>query len=166
MNVAKMSDQGVAWLKTVETLSLAVYDDQTGRPTATWVPGATIGYGHLVTSAQWPLYCHGICGAQADALFAQDLSPFEDLVARSARPGLQPNQFDALTILAYNIGSTAFSRSSVLKLVNDPAAPVAYPSLEAAWKAWDTSQGKVMAGLVRRRAAEWQIYSEGVYAHW
>lgn len=33
-------------------------------------------------------------------------------------------------------------------------------------KAWNKSQGKVNAGLTNRRAAEWRIYTSGIYARW
>ena len=59
-----------------------------------------------------------------------------------------------------------FSSSAVLKLVNDPTAKTAHKDLESAWKAWNKSQGIVNAGLVNRRNAEWNIYSENIYQRW
>ena len=69
-------------------------------------------------------------------------------------------------IFAFNIGKLNFRQSSVVKLVNDPAAVTAFTSLEAAWKAWNKSQGKVMKGLDNRCHCEWKIYTVALYAPW
>jgi len=53
---------------------------------------------------------------QAQALFMQDLSPFVDGVNARITADLSQNQFDALVILAFNIGLGNFASSSVLKL--------------------------------------------------
>jgi GH24 family phage-related lysozyme (muramidase) len=161
-----MSPDAVALLKAIETLYLAPYDDQTGKKITDWVEGATIGYGHLIAKGDWDTYKDGITASQADALFLQDLAPFEELVGETITRGLQQYEFDALVILAFNIGRSGFRSSSVAKLVNDPKAVTSYASLEDAWKAWNKSQGKVMTGLTNRRAAEWRIYTSGRYARW
>jgi type VI secretion system secreted protein VgrG len=166
MSEMTLSGKGIEWLKAVEGRSLVPYDDQTGKPVSAWVAGATIGYGHLIPVAEWERYRGGIDEGEAERLLATDLGPFERAVRKGVVRQLQPHEFDALVILSYNIGVGAFLKSSVLKLVNDPAARVSYPSLEAAWKAWNRSQGKLMRGLVNRRNAEWIIYSQARYTHW
>ena len=162
----EMGPQGLALLKEVETLRLKPYDDQTGKDTAVWTPGATIGYGHLIKKAEWDTYKGGITEPAADTLFQRDLSPFVSVVRQTITATLAQNEFDALVILAFNIGSVGFTGSSVVKLVNDPNAKTSYTDLEAAWKAWNKSQGKVMKGLENRRQCEWKIYSENVYERW
>lgn len=161
-----LGPDGIALLKAVETLRLKPYDDQTGLDISAWVAGATIGYGHLIAAGEWTTYKGGITEPQADALFAADLAPFEQVVRDSITVGLQQYQFDALVILAFNIGEAGFKSSSVVKLVNDPNAVTGYTSLESAWKAWNKSQGKVMKGLDNRRAAEWRIYTGADYSRW
>ncbi len=153
-------------LKGIEELALKPYDDQTGRDITTWVAGATIGYGHLISSAEWVTYKNGITQTQALALFKKDLAPFEQTVRTSVTAPIAQYEYDALVILAYNIGRTGLSGSSVLKLVNNPAANTAYSSLEQAWKAWNKSQGRHSRGLDNRRNAEWNIYSKNTYARW
>lgn len=162
----QMSAQGSNFLKGIEQLRLQPYDDQTGQTIAAWVRGATIGYGHLIRQSEWSKYKNGITQAHADILFATDLAPFAKVVKTKVRLALAQNQFDALVILAYNIGTNAFASSSVLKLVNNPAAQTPYRDLEAAWKAWNKSQGVVSRGLINRRAAEWNIYANNVYQRW
>ena len=161
-----LGPEGVALLKAVETLRLKPYDDQTTKDITAWVAGATIGYGHLIPAKEWATYKDGITEAAADALFAADLAPFETAVRDAITVGLQQYQFDALVIFAFNIGKGGFKGSSVVKLINDPKATTGHASLEAAWKSWNKSQGKVMKGLDNRRAAEWRIYTSANYARW
>ena len=96
----------------------------------------------------------------ANALLDKDLQPFEAAVNSTITARLSQNQFDALVILT-NIGAANLACSSVAKMVNDPTAQTMYKTLEAAWKSWNKSQGKVMLGLERRRQCRgtipWEI---------
>ncbi len=165
-NTHKISSKGMELLKSIERLRLKPYDDQTGKDISSWVEGATVGYGHLINRGEWNKYKNGISKREAEALFIQDLSPYANEVKSKVKTKLSQNEFDALVILTFNIGRGAFRTSSVLKLVNDPTAKTNYSSLEAAWKAWNKSQGKVMKGLNNRRQAEWDIYSKNIYKTW
>ena len=160
------SSKGKNLLKEIEVLKLQPYDDQTGKEISEWIEGATIGYGHLISKTDWELYKNGINKETAETLFGKDLLPFVNCVKQSVTASLTQNQFDALVIFTYNIGITAFKKSSVLKLLNNPTAITPYSSIEAAWKAWNKSQGQVMTGLVNRRKSEWNIYSKGIYVRW
>jgi GH24 family phage-related lysozyme (muramidase) len=158
-----MSPEAVALLQAIETLRLKPYDDQTGEETAHWVKGATIGYGHLIGKAEWASYSAGITAIQADALFKSDAEPFERAVGETISVGVQQYQYDAMVILAFNIGASAFRDSTVAKLINEPNSQSGNSSLEVAWKSWNKSQGKVNQGLINRRAAEWRIYTSAIY---
>lgn len=161
-----LSEDGAQLLQSIEKLALTPYDDQTGQPVDHWVKGATIGYGHLICQADWPTYQTGITQEAANQLFRNDLAPFIQAVNTRVTTQLKQHEFDALVILTFNIGTGNFASSSVLKLVNDPKAHTAYHDLEAAWKAWNKSQGKVSNGLINRRAAEWDIYCRCSYHTW
>ncbi|MGQ4659033.1 glycoside hydrolase family protein [Lysobacter sp. F6437] len=164
-----LSDEGATWLKDVETLALQPYDDQVGitdEPITEWVEGATIGYGHLILKSQWDTYKDGITEEEADALFLVDAEPFIDAVNGAITVEVEQHEFDAMVIMAFNIGEEGFKSSSVAKLVNDPEATTPYASLEDAWKAWNKSQGKINQGVINRREAEWDMYSQGIYRHW
>ena len=166
----QMSDKGMELLMSIEAFRGIPYDDQNGNNISDWVKGATIGYGHLISQDEWnqsgSSYINGITKDQAKILFTKDLVPFVDGVNAKVTAAISQNQFDALVILAFNIGLGNFDSSSVLKLINDPSAQTSYPNLEAAWKAWNKSQGNVMQGLVNRRNAEWNIYAKDIYEHW
>lgn len=166
----QLSPRARKLLMAIESFRSKPYDDQTGAEISSWVKGATIGYGHLISRDEWDqfgaMYQNGISEDRAKALFQKDLQPFVDGVNNKVMATLSQNQFDALVLLVFNIGLGNFASSSVLKLINNPAAQTHYPDLEAAWKAWNKSQGNVMQGLVNRRDAEWNIYSKNVYAYW
>lgn len=166
----QMSVNGMQLLMSIEAFRGKPYDDQSGAEISDWVKGATIGYGHLISRNEWnrsgDTYKQGITKVQAGALFEQDMAPFVKGVNNKVTADISQNQFDALVILTFNIGLGNLGSSSVLKLVNNPSAHTSYPSLEAAWKAWNKSQGKVMQGLVNRRNAEWKIYADNIYERW
>lgn len=161
-----LSSKGINLLKSIEQLATKPYDDQTGKDITAWVKGATIGYGHLISKAEWSKYKNGITEAQALSLFNADLKPYVNTVKSKVTASVTQNEFDAMVILTFNIGQGAFSNSSVLKMVNNPNAKTTYKNLEAAWKAWNKSQGVANKGLTNRRQSEWNIYTKGVYKKW
>ena len=163
---AGLSAEGETLLKSVEELRLSPYDDQTGSAINSWVKGATIGYGHLISKSEWSIYENGITADQADALFGEDVAPFVAAVNDVINVDLSQHQFDAAVMLAFNIGIGGFSNSSAVALINDSSATTPYSDLESAWKAWNRSQGSVSQGLINRRNAEWRVYSNAVYEKW
>lgn len=166
----KISDKGIAALKQQEghvkqNGKHVIYDDQTGRPIAAGAPlpaGATIGYGHLVIPGED--FSSGITEAAATELLRADVAAAERAVRATIRVPLTQHQYDALVMLAYNIGSGAFAGSTVAQYINNPdCVRSKYPCLESAWCAWNKSGGRVMRGLVNRRNYEFRIYSTGAY---
>ena len=163
-----LGPSGVQLLKDVEKLELKPYDDQTQKAIDKWVAGATVGYGHLIKKEDWKKYKDGISKEEADNIFNEDMASPIDAVRGAITVGLQQHEFDALVIFAFNIGVglIGFKGSTVVKLINNPSLKTNYSSLEAAWKAWNKSQGKVMNGLNNRRNCEWNIYSKAIYERW
>lgn len=73
---------------------------------------------------------------------------------------INQNQFDAICSLVYNIGTTGFTNSTVLKLMKkNPKDPL----IKDAWLMWnkETKNGvKVPSnGLTNRRKREYKLYS-------
>jgi len=161
-----VSAKAINLLQLIEGLATKPYDDQTGKSISQWVKGATIGYGHLILKREWNQYKNGLSKADALALFHADLLPYANKIKDSVNSKILQNEFDALLILTFNIGKTAFGRSSVLRLVNNPGSNTAFSSLEEAWQVWNMSQGKYSRGLANRRKTEWAIYSKNVYKKW
>lgn len=84
----------------------------------------------------------------------EELHHFMAGVQRLLRLPATPHQLAAMTSLAFNIGLGAFAKSSVLRLHNagDPVAAA------RAFELWNKAGGRVLPGLVRRRAAEAALY--------
>ena len=168
MSNYKLSKEAVALLKEIEVLSLQPYDDSKGiksAPTKSWSPESTIGYGHLILQNEWNQYKNGITKEQAEALFLKDAQPMIAAVNKLLKVSVSQQEFDALVILTFNIGIGAFIKSSVLKMVNKESGSN-YPTLEAAWKAFNKDRGEVSKGLTNRRQAEYNIFTKGVYKRW
>ena len=93
---------------------------------------------------------------QCDDRFSEHLAQFAQGVTKAigSAPTTQ-HQFDAMVSLAYNIGVGAFSKSTVLKrhIAKD------YKGAAEAFAMWNKGGGKVLPGLVKRRAAEADLYS-------
>lgn len=114
----------------------------------------TIGYGHTGPDVY---VGQVITETQAENLLKKDLTKFEtgvlDVLGASAKNLIQ-EEFDAMVSLAFNIGLAAFGRSSVAKHYK------AGRKLSAAnsFSMWNKGGGKVLAGLVRRRAEEKALF--------
>jgi GH24 family phage-related lysozyme (muramidase) len=122
-NTHLLSKDAIRLLQKVESLRLKPYDDQkSGGVISSWVVGATIGYGHLISESEWNTYKNGITEFVAHAVFMKDVAHFDALVGLAIKVKMTQNEFDVLVILAYNIGQPAFRGSSLVKLINNPTA--------------------------------------------
>lgn len=167
IGATKLSQAGRDLLKGIESLRLKPYDDQTSKEVTSYVEGATIGYGHLIERKEWDTYKNGLTKNEAEALFDDDLAPYENKVAATITRALDAHEFDALVLFAFNTGEPRnFPTTSVAKLINNPKATTPYKTLDEAWKAWNKSQGVVNNGLINRRAAELKIYHQNIYERW
>lgn len=146
----KTSQLGIDLIKAFEGKRLKAYPDPAtgGEP---W----TIGYG-TTTSAGVGKITKGmvITEAQAESMLVRSLAAYEFGVQRALKVAPSQQQFDAMVSLAYNIGLTNFSRSSVVKYLNTGLVEKA----AGAFLLWNKAAGKVMPGLTRRRAAERDLF--------
>ena len=161
-----ISNNGINTLKWLEGCvkqngQHVMYDDVSGRPVVknTRLPhGATIGYGHLIKQGED--FSNGITEEQATELLLQDIKNAENAVNKVILVPLSQNQFDALVIFAYNIGTANFAKSTVAKYINNPNFHSnKYPNLEFAWKSWNKSRGQKIGGLINRRNHEWILFN-------
>lgn len=148
----KASKRAIDLIHSMESFRANAYKDpgsKDGLP-------ITIGWGSTSDLFGQPIKLGTVwTREQADAKFAQDLAKFERgvLVAINGAPVTQ-GQFDAMVSLAYNIGVGAFTGSTVAR--KHKAGD--YAGAKAAFAMWNKNDGKVMNGLVRRRAAEAEMY--------
>ncbi|MCH7291028.1 lysozyme [Acinetobacter sp. ANC 3926] len=138
---------GINLITSYEDEKLIAYDDGVG----VW----TIGYGTTVYPNGIKVKIGDVCTLeQAKAFFTYDLKRFETAVNNAVKVPLSQNQFDALVSLTYNIGETAFKKSTLLAKLNNGDFKAAADQFAV----WNKGGGKVMKGLVRRRAAEKELF--------
>ncbi|OTG67815.1 lysozyme [Acinetobacter sp. ANC 4470] len=134
---------GVDLICGFEGKRLVAYDDGVG----VW----TIGFGTTVYPNGIRVKKGDTCTeAQAKAYMSHDLKKFEHAVNSAVTVPLNQNQFDALVSLAYNIGATAFSQSTLVKKLNAGDIRGAADQFDV----WVKAGGKRMQGLVNRRKSE------------
>ena len=134
---------GVDLICGFEGKRLAAYDDGVG----VW----TIGFGTTVYPNGIKVMKGDTCTeAQAKTYMAHDLKKFEATVNKAVTVQLNQNQFDALLSLAYNIGASAFSQSTLVKKLNANDIRGAADQFDV----WVNAGGKRMQGLVNRRSKE------------
>lgn len=119
------------------------------------VPGdvATIGFG--TTGGVKP-------GDRTDPVKAlvramDDVNQFEGAIKRCVKVPLHQYEYDAFVSLSYNIGSGAFCGSTLVKKLN--AAD--YDGACREILRWDRFKGKRLAGLTKRRQAEFLLCAGG-----
>ena len=89
-------------------------------------------------------------GDQCDTAFIHDIAKYEDDVKHLVTVAIDQFEFDALVSFTYNCGASALAKSTLLRKVN--AGDFEGAALE--FQRWNKANGKVMPGLVRRRASE------------
>lgn len=142
-----VSPSGVDLICNFEGLRLKVYDDGVG----VW----TIGFGTTKYPNGIRVKKGDTCTLdQAKAYMQNDLKSFEQTVNNTVKVPLNQNQFDALVSLAYNIGSTAFKNSTLVRQLNEGN----YKAAANQFNVWVNAGGKRMQGLVNRRAAERTLF--------
>ena len=88
--------------------------------------------------------------ADCDEAFLDSMKQYEAAVHRLVTVSLQPWQYDALVSFCYNVGAGNLQKSTLLKKLN--AGDYQGAALE--FHKWNRGGGKVLNGLVRRRASE------------
>nr|WP_314591604.1 lysozyme [uncultured Serratia sp.] len=139
------SKKGRDFIKGFESLELVAYPDPGtgGKP---W----TVGWGHTKGVKQGDR----ITKEQAEQFLSDDLAVFELTVNSAIKRPMTQNQFDAMVSLAFNIGGPAFAGSTLVKKFNADDIQGAADQFPR----WKFSGGEVMPGLVKRRAAEREVF--------
>lgn len=132
-------------LRKIEGLSLTPYLCPAGYPTQ--------GYGRRVKSLDVPRITVDI----AEQWLKEDIATHE-AIARSLCPNLSGIRLDALTDLVYNVGKDQLDGPDNKSLTDDDAGVVRalraedWPLAAKEMRRWVYSKGKILNGLVRRRA--------------
>lgn len=139
----KTSNAGLSLIKGFEGFRAKAYVCPAGV--------LTIGYGHTGPDVKPGMT---ITETRGTELLAQDVSRFERAVDKFVKVPLSQNQYDALVSFTYNVGEGKLQSSTLLKKLNAKD----YAGAAAQFDRWNKGGGKVLAGLVRRRAAERKMF--------
>jgi lysozyme len=144
-----MGSAGLDLLKSFEQLRLRAYRDGGGV--------LTIGWGHTADVKE----ADEITAHHADVMLASDVADAERCVNLRA-PNVGQNQFDALVSFVFNLGCARFDTSTLLRLVRagDFRAAAGDPPdfKNGQFIRFNHDNGKVVAGLTRRRIAEAKLF--------
>lgn len=138
----RTSKNGIELIKKFEGIKTKAYK----CPAGVW----TIGYGHT-KNVQKGDTC---TMAQAVEFLKEDLRVFECAINDLVKVELNQNQFDALVSFVYNVGAGAFQDSTLRKFLNAGHFPLAAGQFDR----WNKAGGVVLEGLVKRRAAEKELF--------
>lgn len=144
-----ISDKCVFMVAKFEGFRAKPYLCPAGKP--------TVGYGntYYLDGRKVKLTDPAINKEGALVLLRFTLANFAEQVKKVVTKELTQNQFDAIVSFVYNIGIGAFKKSTILKLIN---ANPNDPNIAAQFKRWNKGGGKVLNGLVKRRAEESALY--------
>lgn len=138
-----LGSAGEALIKSYEKFRPTAY---LPTPRDVW----TIGWGHTRGVKQGDTCTQ----PQAELWFLQDVAGAVAAVNGGVKIDVSQNQFDALVSLAFNIGGFAFTGSTLLRKLNATDIPGA----AAQFAVWNKQAGRVLPGLVARRAAEAALF--------
>lgn len=150
----QLSKQGLTLIAQFEGFRPKPYLDAVGVP--------TIGYGNTyyldgrkVKMTDKPISRDEALQLKLD-IINKDFAPAVRKALADSKVPITQNMFDACVSLAYNIGVSAFAKSSVVRYLNAGNKQKAGD----AFLLWNKAKGKVLAGLDRRRRAERKIFLE------
>lgn len=146
-----VTDEGLAFIKQWEGLKLRAYYD------ASKPPKLTIGYGHTGPDVKPGMV---ITEEQATALLRADIEWAEAAVNVDVKVALNDNQFAALVSFVFNIGASAFAKSTLLRKLNAGD----YDGVPNELGKWvNAGANKKVKGLANRRAAEAGLWAKGSF---
>lgn len=144
----KLDSNGIKFIHNEEGLRLEAYL----CPAGVW----TIGYGNTYHLDNTPVKKDDkITLEQAKDLFDKKIKLYEDAVNKNVKVPLKQNQFNALVSFCYNVGTLAFSTSTLLKKINSQAS---LDEIFVEFKKWVHAAKKIITVLVNRRNREIKLY--------
>lgn len=143
MSELKLSASGAEFIARFEGFSATAYRCPAGHP--------TIGFGHLIRPDE--SFTRISEGDALDLLMEDAQRNAAPVDARLLCP-LKPHQADALISLAFNVGGYAVANSTLLRRINEGRIEEAGDE----FLRWNKAGGRVLKGLVHRRAAERRIF--------
>ena len=152
------SDEGLEFIAEHEGLRLVAYPDPGSVDGHPW----TIGYGHTLGVKRGDTCTK----EQAMEWLREDVREAEAAVNRLVKVPLTQGQFDALVSFVFNVGADedtdtlaeGLGDSTLLRMLNSGD----YVGAAVQFDRWNKNDGKVMAGLTRRRKDEREMFETGL----
>ena len=141
------SEQCFDIIKEFEALELEAYLDGGGVP--------TIGWGHTSDWKRKVKLGDKITKEEAEDLIKTDVYEASNAINDYVEIELTQNQYDALCSFVFNIGIDAFRSSTLLRMINQERS---IKDCAPQFNRWVHDNGKVVAGLVRRRKLERKLF--------
>ena len=138
----KISEEGIALIKKFEGCKLEAYLDAVDVPTIAYGRTKDVKIGDICTQQQ------------AEDWLEEELVEYEGYVNEAVKVELTQPQFDSLVSWTYNLGPSNLNRSSMLRVLNTSD----YDNVPEQIMRWNKAGGRVLAGLVRRREAEAEMF--------
>jgi lysozyme len=142
-----LSASGIAALVMHEGSVPTVYLDPVGIPTV------CVGHTATVTRADLGRNLAHLC----DELLARDTAAAQRAVQRLVKAPVTQGQYDALVSFTFNIGEGNLAGSTLLRKLNAGDCRGA----AAEFPRWNKARGRVLPGLVQRRADERRLFEAG-----
>lgn len=145
----KLDENGYKLIMEFEGLSLVPYLCSAKVP--------TIGYGNTFypSGKKVTLQDKPITKAVAYWMLKETANVFATQVNLLLKKPITQNQYNALVSFAFNLGSQALGKSTLLKKVNvNPNDP----TIRNEFLKWNKSGGKELLGLTKRRTKEANLY--------
>ncbi len=146
-----ISECGYAIIRDAEGFRSKAYLDTGG----VW----TIGFGTIKYPNGTSVQKGDVCTTQqAEQWLKNDCKWVDACLDKNVKVNLNQNQFDALASFVYNIGETAFVKSTMLTLINQNSLTLAANQFDR----WVYDNGKKIQGLVNRRSKEKELFKKAL----
>ena len=143
-----INEAGLGIIKTFEGWSSSVYVCPSGRYTIGW--GSTWDHkGSPITADQ-----ADITEKYGTTLLKREIQHVERAIRRLIKAELTENMFSSLSSFAFNVGTGNLQRSTLRMKLNRGKYEDAADELPK----WRRGGGRILPGLVRRRAAERELF--------
>jgi len=163
----KVNKKGIELLHHFEACKLKAYECPASQRLPKEKKFYTIGWGNTFYEDGSPVREGDvITQARADKLFEIILSGFENMASKAIVSKVNSNQFSAFVSALYNIGHGGKTKSGLIKLTNGNPSTLlrkinenpSDPTIREQFMRWNKANGGIMAGLIRRRKAEADLY--------
>lgn len=143
----RTNEKGIALIKEFEKCSLKAYlPTKNDRWTIGWgctfIDGKPVQKGMVITAKK------------AEALFLHEIETLEEKVTPLINIPLTSNAYSAIISLCYNIGIGNFSKSTLLKKLNQNL----FDEAANEFLRWNQQAGVVLDGLTKRRKKERDLF--------